>query len=189
MKNTMNLYKKYKKDSVKRRSLGKNGIYIIISFVLLLFVAAVGVRFTIEKMLIQSDIDKLNAYLENSQNLEAYEVSNAISEDSKKLKELQSSLNEIDAVFTEKDEVSSYILTEIGTAKPSNVTIDKMHISGAIVSLEYSSDTESDSSKFVSQLKESSIIKEIEYSGYEKKDDDKGRPYEGKLTLVLKGNF
>lgn len=187
MKNTMNLYKKYKKDSVKQRQMSKTGALIGISIAILLIMSAVGIRFTIEKYLIQSDIDKLQAYINHPTNVENYNNSKQLSDDAKQLETFKTVLGELEEVFVNKDSVSSDIFISIYDAKPSDLTISQMGISGPIVNISYKSKDASASSRFVSALKESNRVKEVKYDGYEK--DASTEFYSGTVTLTLRGNF
>ena len=187
MKNTMNLYKKYKQDSVKQKSLGKTGVAIGLSIALLLIIAAFGIRYTIEKIMVQSDVDDLTYYVTNADNLQKYETSKKLSDEANQLNSFKQILDDLNVVFDEKDAVSSDILIAIYNAKPKSLNISQMSINGAVVNISYSSKDQTASSRFVSELKQTNRIKEVKYDGYEYNSDSE--TYSGNVSLILGGNF
>lgn len=187
MKKKMNLYKKYKKDNNRQRSLNRGGLMTVVSIALVLIMLATGVRFTIEKMILKSDVNDLKLFVEDENNIVKYNESKKISETNAKLTSFKDSLSEIDSIFKEKDAIGSYILTEIHMAKPNSIVITNMSIDGPLVSISYESSVPSASSDFIKSLKERNIIKEVDYNGYTY--DEEQETYSATATLILRGNF
>ena len=187
MKSKMDLYKKYQKDSIQQKKLDKNGIALVLLLIAVIFMGAFFLRYTIEKSLLNSEIHDINAYLTNPSNIEKYEYSHELSKEAAQLNTFKDALGEIDSVFEEKDTISSYILTEVGLAKPSYLVIDTMSVSGASVTISYHSINSKASAQFVSGLKQRSIVKNVTYSGYEFAEGSE--TYKGSVTLILRGNF
>lgn len=187
MKNTMNLYKKYKKGTVKEKQLSKTAAYLGISIALVLIVIAVGVRFSLEKRMLQNDIDDIQRYVSDEARVKKFEAANLISDESNQLTSFKIILDELDDVFKTKDTISSDILIEIYNAKPTDLTIRTMNINGGVIHISYESKRENASSTFVRGLKERNMVKEVTYSGYEYNESSES--YTGTLSLVLRGNF
>lgn len=187
MKKRMNLYQKYKRSSDKQKSMSRGGIWGIIAVASILLMIATGVRFTIEKMMIKSEIDQMRNFVENPSNIEKYEASKVISDESKKIDDFNDKLGEINGIFAEKDAIGSNILREIHLAKPGTVTITNMTASSAHITLSYTSKDAKGSSDFIKGLKERSIIKDVQYDGYQY--DESSGNYTGSAKLILRGNF
>lgn len=183
----MNIYKKYKKDNNRQKSINRGGLFTVVSVSMIIIILAVGVRFTFEKMMLNGDVKELKLFVEDEINVKKYEESKQISDTNAKLTGFKDSLSEIDGIFKDKDAIGSYILTEIHMAKPNSVIITNMSINGPLVSLSYESSVSSASSDFIKSLKERNIIKEVDYNGYTY--DEANELYSGTATLILRGNF
>lgn len=183
----MDLYKKYKRSSTKDRALSKNAVYFGLALAVVLIIGAFGVRYTIENMLINDEINNLESYVANEELNEKYNVAQELTEEAAKLNEFKTVLDDLDVIFTKKDAINSNVLVDIFYAKPNDLTILTMSADGPIVSISYKSNSQTASARFVSGLKEKALVKEVDYDGYTYNESDDS--YSGNVTLLLEGAF
>ncbi len=187
MKKDMNLYRKYKRTMQSRTSLTEASIYIALAIAFLLIITAFGVRYRIENHLLNHDVKELRTYVTNEARVKDYEQAKALADEAQQLNTFKTVLEELDAVFVEKDAISSRLLSEIYTSKPSDLKIDNLSANGSEVEITYHSTKESSSASFVRSLKLLPIVKELNYSGYTYEDSDE--TYNGTISIVLEGAY
>ncbi len=190
MKKSMNLYKMYQNDSVKQRSFGSVGTAVVLLVVLALIMVVFGLSKVFERSLIRGEINTLENYVNNPATIESFNKANAISLENANLKLLRDSIDEVNQVFDEKKSINSYILSEILVATPDDLRIDALVIVGAEVQISFSSKNAASGAEFIRNLKDTSILKDVSYEGYERvlAGEDNVR-YNGTATAVLRGSY
>ena len=187
MKKKMNLYTQYLVDEKKGRSVSgcMNGLVFLLAIGLIL--GAVGVKLFIDKVNLASEINTLESYVNNKDNIKRVGEVDAIIKENSDLNKLKSSIEEITVIFDAKSTLSSGVLNDIEYARPVGLQLDTMNINGPNATLSFSSANQRLASTFVSNLKDSSNIKEVIYKGYTYNDSTE--VYNGVISLVLKGDF
>lgn len=187
MKQNINLYKKYQADLKKDKTVSAQTTYLVLLISVSLIIGVYGLRVAIETSILKGEIKATQLYLQNEDNKRRYDAVKKTENENQLLGSFQTSLKEINNVFSEKDSISGKVLSEIESARPSTLVIADMILDGPNAIIKFESDTAKDPSNFVRNLKGSDIIQSVEYKGYDY--DATENKYLGSLTLILKGNF
>ena len=183
----MNLYQKYRIDERKRKNVGSGGTAIAFLVAIALIIGAYGLKLTLDVRWLKSDIIDHQLYITNPSNIEKGTYADAVVKENQELMKLRTAIEEINTIFSKKSTISSNVFTDILLAKPIGTNLDNININSSNVVISFSSKNQKHASEFVSNLKSSSIIKTVNYSGYEY--DTSNEIYKGTVALILKGDF
>lgn len=187
MNKKMNLYQQYLAHEQRSKSVSAAGVAFVLFGAMALIMVAYGVSLMFQQSLLKGEIASLSSYINAPANVEQYEAANAIAIENSNLATFKDSLGDINDVLDTKQGHDSQVLTELLIATPAGLRIDDLTITESVVVIQYSSKREVASSEYIENLKNSGLVKEVNYDGYQY--DAGSERYTGSATIILRGNY
>lgn len=165
----INLYRRYLKDP-KKAEKQKAILKLVLPVIICLVIAAAAVAgFKIRNMFLNKELDEINAFLEDEDNI-------AMAGKAQQLNILNTALrNEIKALESARDAVNSYpllnsrIRTTILSCREglSDLEISSYYAETGVLKLTATTDLAENANVFIQRLKDTGLFVQVEYTGYQ----------------------
>lgn len=185
-KNDMNLYERYRNEiKVKANKTSPVRLYSGIVIGAILIIGAYGVKLFIDNIVVSNNISDLELYVNDPQIVSKMNDIQQIQNNISRLNEIETSVNEVNAVLDYIPRYDSVILDIIYYEKPAVIQYTSLTYTENTISIAFTAPRSSDASNFALSLQRTKKFADVSYEGYTY--DGVANVYRGVIVCILEG--